>query len=83
MSSGLVLGVQGIVGKDVRSRTRGLWRPVLSRIPMRLASICPQASHSGGVIHKQTARPAMSRAVRHGEGDPVALGRQESKEEPR
>jgi len=29
VSVGLVIGVRGIVGKDVRSRTRGYWRPML------------------------------------------------------
>jgi ABC-type transport system involved in multi-copper enzyme maturation permease subunit len=29
IGSGLVLGVRGIVGKEVRSRTRGYWRPML------------------------------------------------------
>lgn len=29
MSTGLVLGVRGIVGKELRSRTRGYWRPML------------------------------------------------------
>lgn len=29
MSVGLVLGVRGIVGKELRSRTRGYWRPML------------------------------------------------------
>jgi ABC-type transport system involved in multi-copper enzyme maturation permease subunit len=29
MSAGLVIGVRGIVGKELRSRTRGYWRPML------------------------------------------------------
>jgi ABC-type transport system involved in multi-copper enzyme maturation permease subunit len=29
MSTGLVIGVRGIVGKELRSRTRGYWRPML------------------------------------------------------
>ena len=29
MSVGLVLGIRGIVGKELRSRTRGYWRPML------------------------------------------------------
>jgi ABC-type transport system involved in multi-copper enzyme maturation permease subunit len=29
IGAGLVLGVRGIVGKEVRSRTRGYWRPML------------------------------------------------------
>jgi ABC-type transport system involved in multi-copper enzyme maturation permease subunit len=29
MSAGLIVGVRGIVGKEVRSRTRGFWRPML------------------------------------------------------
>ena len=29
MSVGLVLGVRGILGKELRSRTRGYWRPML------------------------------------------------------
>lgn len=29
MSTGLVLGIRGIVGKELRSRTRGYWRPML------------------------------------------------------
>jgi single-strand DNA-binding protein len=35
------------------------------------------------VIHRVAAHPAARSTLRHGEGDPVALGRRESKEEPK
>src|SRR5690242_21380700 len=53
----------------------------VSRILVSLANSCPQVSPFSGVIHSATPYPAARSAVRHGEGDPVASGRREPKEE--